>query len=93
MPSPCTAVHFLIGDPPPILLYCSWILGVRRLAMNGANLLKHSEGTRVNIVTPITPFPKNLCWSGFFSVANDKAKQHCMACLMLHSVTLPKLAR
>lgn len=98
MPSPCTAVHFLIGDPPPILLYCSWILGVRRLAMNGANLLEHSEGTRVNTVTPITPtpFPKKTLLEWVFFCGNlpkRQANQHGVACLMLRSVTLPKLAR
>lgn len=50
-----------MGDPPPILLYCSWIFGVRRLAMNGANLLKHSKGTRIKTLTQsTTPFPKSL---------------------------------
>lgn len=50
-----------MGDPPPILLYCSWIFGVRRLAMNGANLLKRSKGTRIKIITQTgTPFPKSL---------------------------------
>lgn len=29
-----------MGDPPPILLYCSWIFGVRRFAMNGPSLLQ-----------------------------------------------------
>lgn len=48
MPSPCTAVHFLMGEPPPILLYCSWILGVRRLAISGANRLQQRRGTRVS---------------------------------------------
>lgn len=40
MPSPCMAVQCLMGEPPPILLYCSWIFGVRRLAMNGPSLLQ-----------------------------------------------------
>lgn len=40
MPSPCMEVQCLMGEPPPILLYCSWIFGVRRLAMNGPSLLR-----------------------------------------------------
>lgn len=40
MPSPCMDVQCLMGEPPPILLYCSWIFGVRRLAMNGPSLLQ-----------------------------------------------------
>lgn len=52
IPSPCIAVHFLMGEPPPILLYCSWILGVRRLAMSGANLLQDS---RVLTAFPFLP--------------------------------------
>ena len=40
MPSPCIEVQCLMGEPPPILLYCSWIFGVRRLAMNGPSLLR-----------------------------------------------------
>lgn len=40
MPSPCMDVQRLMGEPPPILLYCSWIFGVRRLAMNGPSLLQ-----------------------------------------------------
>lgn len=48
MPSPCMRVQCLMGEPPPILLYCSWIFGVRRLAMNGPSLLQ-SQG-QINIV-------------------------------------------
>ncbi|TNN78890.1 hypothetical protein EYF80_010816 [Liparis tanakae] len=40
MPSPCMEVQYLMGEPPPILLYCSWIFGVRRMAMNGPSLLQ-----------------------------------------------------
>ena len=43
MPSPCMEVQCLMGEPPPILLYCSWIFGVRRFAMNGPSLL-HRQG-------------------------------------------------
>ena len=39
MPSPCKVVHCLIGEPPPIRLYCSWIFGVRRLAIKGPSVL------------------------------------------------------
>lgn len=45
MPSPCMEVQCLMGEPPPILLYCSWIFGVRRFAMNGPSLLQ-SRDTR-----------------------------------------------
>lgn len=41
---PCFSVHILIGDPPPILLYCSWILGVRRFAIHGPRNLANKPG-------------------------------------------------
>lgn len=51
MPSPCIKVQRLMGEPPPILLYCSWIFGVRRLAMNGPSLLQSREQTEVTTTT------------------------------------------
>lgn len=94
MPSPCTAVHFLIGDPPPILLYCSWIFGVRRFAINGANLLKHSKGTHINTITQITTlFPKSLHCSGFSVAISPNYSKPALHGLMLYSITLPKLTR
>lgn len=49
MPSPCMQVQRLMGEPPPILLYCSWILGVRRLAMKGPSLLQSQRHIRQNV--------------------------------------------
>lgn len=49
MPSPCMEVQCLMGEPPPILLYCSWIFGVRRLAMKGPSLLQSQQHTRQNV--------------------------------------------
>lgn len=87
MPSPCTAVHFLMGEPPPILLYCSWILGVRRLAISGANVLHQGrEGCVTAQPKPPLPtallqlpFPGSLC----------QLQQSSMVCLMFSSSTLP----
>lgn len=45
IPSPCMVVQALIGDPPPILLYCSRIFGVRRLAINGPSFLQSKKQT------------------------------------------------
>lgn len=38
IPFPCLEIHILMGNPPPILWYCPWILEVLRLEKNGVNL-------------------------------------------------------
>ena len=40
---PCFSVHILMGDPPPILLYCSWIFGVLLLAIHGPRNLNKAK--------------------------------------------------
>lgn len=42
-PDPCLSVQNLIGEPPPILAYCSFILGVLLLAIHGASLLMNRQ--------------------------------------------------
>ena len=44
IPWPCLSVHIFMGEPPPMRLYCFWILGVLLRAIHGPREL---QGRRV----------------------------------------------
>ena len=73
IPWACFSVHILMGDPPPIFAYCSWMLGVRRRAIKGPSVLIVDEQLRCDrkkqrkkltfeLVTGWCPCPRITDW-------------------------------